>query len=60
MTATTVKKAISEAKRFLDAAEAWEDRCKEDKLAFLGSKEGGTLRRASLDLSRALSEMRKR
>lgn len=53
-----VVEAIDEAKRFLRRAEAWEERCK-DNPYYHPSKESGALRRASLDLTRALAEMRK-
>ena len=54
--------AKDEAKRFLRAVAEFEDRMKRDKIdgSWQPSKEGGAMKRASLDLSRALSAMRKR
>ena len=54
-----VKEAEKEAQRFLKAVFAWYKRLSEDDYATYGSKEGGALRRASLDLTRALAAMRK-
>ena len=58
MTNETVRDAMKEAERFLQAAR--------NALAvttpvsfFYGTKESGALRRASMDLTRALAEMRK-
>ena len=57
MNLRTVKKAITEAKRFIDAAEmVVADRTERD--VYIGpSKYSGACRRASMELSRALSEM---
>lgn len=58
MNAESVYRAVAEAKRFLKAAEA-------HKLRFgttgdmRGTRESGSLRRASLDLTRALADMRR-
>ncbi|MFA5381808.1 MAG: hypothetical protein WC356_01490 [Candidatus Micrarchaeia archaeon] len=54
-----VFKAMAEVKRLILAYDALEARAKDDKYAYDGCKESGALRRASLDLSRALSDMRK-
>ena len=57
--------AYCEAKRFMDRCDVLLDRMEEDaKLARdinigFGSKETAAVRRASMDLTRALSEMRK-
>lgn len=52
--------ASQEARRFLKAEKAWRDRIDlEDMEHWRASKEGGALRRASLDLTRALAELRK-
>ena len=59
MNETTVKKAEREAVRFLKAVEAWRQRRK-DCPEIYTTKEGGALHRASLDLTRALTKMRKR
>ena len=58
----TIKEAVHEATRFLKAANAWHDRqtedLKNDSRCF-NTAEGGSLRRASMDLTRALARMRK-
>lgn len=53
--------AAKEAKRFLKAADAYYERRKRGDLTLIdnGCKESGALRRASLDLTRALAAMRK-
>jgi hypothetical protein len=53
-----VKASKVEAKRFLERIAAWEKRCKEDPMMKYGTKESGAITRASLDLSRALAELR--
>ena len=54
-----VKTAKTEAKRFLDRIAAWEKRCKDDPTMKYGTKESGAVTRASLDLSRALADLRR-
>ena len=56
-----VEVAVDEAKRFLTKAEAYLDRARIDKwMASNGyCKESSAVRRASLDLTRALADMRK-
>ena len=55
-----IDNAISECRRFLSRANDWKKRIKTDKYALLsGSREGGAAKRASLDLSRALADLRK-
>lgn len=55
-----VDEAIQNAFRFIKAAEAWKVRCGEDRYALIrGTREGGALKRASLDLSASLAQMRK-
>jgi len=55
-----LKIAVNEAQRFLAAAREWEKRIKEDRFVLIsGSKEGGACKRASLDLTRALANLRK-
>lgn len=49
---------LVEIERFQKAADAWNDRLLKDPRIF-SSKEGGALRRASMDLTRALTRMRK-
>lgn len=53
-----VKEAVSEAKRFISRAAEWLALDNQYK-TISGTKEGGALRRASMDLTRALSKMRK-
>ncbi len=54
--------AAREARRFLAAVKAWEARTKDER-ARLGyaqwTREGGAMTRSSLDLSRALADLRK-
>lgn len=70
MNKVTIAAARMAARRFLDAERSLSDadeRCRGDAKRFgykpvdkyYGSKESGALRRASLDLTRALAEMRK-
>lgn len=54
-----IEEAVAEAKRFIKKANAHLDRAKKDKYYYLvGTKESGACKRASLDLTRALSKMR--
>jgi hypothetical protein len=60
MNSVKIKAAVAEAKRFIAAAKALEDRReKRDLYDFQGCRESGAVRRASLDLTRALADMRK-
>jgi hypothetical protein len=60
MKPANIAAAAIEAKRFLKAEKAWRERMAAGGIyEFQGSKESGALRRASLDLTRALAEMRK-
>lgn len=60
MTEEKLKVAIAEAERFLAKAKALQDRrAKKDLYDFQGCKESGAMRRASLDLTRALSDLRR-
>lgn len=55
-----IMRAEKEAKRFLEKVRAVKIRAKEERLIFLsGCRETGALRRASMDLSNALSDLRK-
>ena len=47
------------AKRFLLTVQAMDDRYKADNSAFYGCKESAAVRRASMDLTRALAVLRK-
>ena len=52
--------AVFEARKFLKKAFAWKKRLCNDNLAYLsGTKEGGAAKRASMDLTRSLAELRK-
>jgi hypothetical protein len=50
--------AVSEAQRFISKAADWLDLDNQYK-GISGTKEGGALRRASMDLTRSLARMRK-
>jgi len=58
-----IKTAREEARRFLDRIKAWEVAIPEDadmnSIYNYGTKESGAIKRASLDLTRALAELRK-
>ena len=51
--------AIAEAERFIAKAIAAKRRFKEDKYASFGNKDTGAVRRASMDLTNVLVELRK-
>ena len=60
----TIDDAKNAAQRFIDAVYAMEDREKNDDhfrrfMGITGFRETAAIRRASLDLTRALAEMRK-
>ncbi len=59
MTEKKIQVARDEAQRFMFIAYQALERFKKDKMIGLGSKETSACRRASMDLTRALSEMRK-
>lgn len=59
MTHERVLAAIAEAGRFMVKAKAVVKRAADDKFTYYGSKETGALRRASLDLTRALADLRR-
>lgn len=54
-----IKTAEAEAKRFLERAAEARKRLNIDSYAKYGCRETGAVKRASLDLSRALADMRK-
>jgi len=55
-----IKEAMYEARQFLGKAEAHIKNLEaEDSRGYRSQKTGGALRRASMDLTRALAEMRK-
>ena len=56
---TTIQTAADEARRFLRRVNAYQKRRVSDRMMdFCGSREGGDLRRSSMDLTRALADMR--
>lgn len=59
MTYEALNEAINEARRFLKAAEAAKKRIKGDMYWAMGCRETGACRRASMDLTRSLAELRK-
>ena len=60
MTGQTLASAVAEAHRFLKFAKAAEERILADQYALIsGSPETGAVRRASMDLTRALAKMRR-
>lgn len=59
MNATTIAKAKREAERFLAAIGAVEEATKNDPMLYYGSRATGALRRASMDLTRALADLRR-
>jgi methylaspartate ammonia-lyase len=59
MNIETIAKARQEAKRFLAAANAVEKAAQADRMVFLGSPATAALRRASMDLTRALADLRR-
>ena len=54
-----IETAISEARRFIARAEAWKKRIKMQPYVLFGSSEGGAAKRASMDLTRALVDIRR-
>ena len=54
-----IEDAIIEAKRFINRANKWKKILTKDEMAIYCSKEGGACKRASLDLTRSLAELRK-
>lgn len=59
MTIENIKRAQAEARRFLDRVDDLMFQVEEPTGHVWSSKESGALRRASMDLTRALAEMRK-
>jgi hypothetical protein len=61
VTADKIRRAVTEAKRFLAAAHDGLEEMKEEGHDYwtVGTRKSGALRRASLDLTRALADMRK-
>lgn len=59
ITITKIDKAIKEANRFILKAKQAKKRLYDDRLACFGCKETGALRRASMDLTRILVDIRR-
>ena len=59
MNTRTLQQAISEAKRFLHLARELRDQLKGSQGFVTGTRVSGACRRASLDLTRALADMRR-
>lgn len=59
MNRRTLDKAMSEAKNFLVHAGAVRAMMNEKEAFFVGSKHSGAVKRASMDLTRALADMRR-
>lgn len=61
MNRKTLDKAVGEAKRFLEKVEELGDReaCDDIHNVFYGCRETGAVKRASLDLTNALADLRK-
>lgn len=57
MNRETLKAAVEAAKKFIAAADDVE--LNEHKWLIIGTRETGTVRRASMELTRALTDMRK-
>lgn len=55
----SVLKAVDEARRFVELAVVVLHEERKTQFSYFGSKYTGSLRRASLDLTRALADMRK-
>ena len=59
MNPATLAKAIKEAKRFLKAAElAYSTECEKGKTYSWGGKNSAAAKRSSMDLTRALADLR--
>lgn len=61
MNRKTVKAAVEEARHFLQRASAYEARLDREDVSyeFCGTAESAALRRASMELTRALAKMRR-
>lgn len=58
MNINTLIEAEEEAERFLDKVKNLQQRLSTDKYVFNGCRETGAVKRASLDLSNALADLR--
>lgn len=59
MEKSKIIEAKKEAQRFINKVDEFEKRYKNQPFALYGSKESGAVRRSSMDLTRALANMRK-
>jgi len=59
MTKQTLLRAREEARRFLAKGDTFLERAKDDEYAYMGCRESGAVKRASLDLTRALADLRR-
>ncbi|MDR3436471.1 hypothetical protein [Telmatospirillum sp.] len=59
MDKTSLTKAVQEAIRFLNAAQAVNEELGDHPNYVVGTRRSGALRRSSLDLTRALADLRK-
>ena len=59
MNMINMKRAKETAKRFLDRVAEMEIKLSENEMAWFGCPESGALRRSSMDLTRALSALRR-
>lgn len=60
LTPETLENAKIEATRFLERLGAYQARAKNDSMASYGCPESAALKRASMDLTRALADLRRR
>ena len=58
MKKTILRKAINEAKRFISRGEIYLKKYPEDDEYIYASKESGSVKRASMDLTRVLADLR--
>ena len=59
MNDATLRKAEQEAKRFLEAAKVMRAELPRDGYPIVGTRNSGAVRRASMDLTRALADLRR-
>jgi len=59
MSPTLLRVAIGEAHRFIARAEAAKQRLERDENAYFGSPQTAAVKRASMDLTKVLAEIRK-
>jgi hypothetical protein len=59
MNLPAMERAETEARRFLTAVVEMKIKLKDDEMAWFGCQESGRLRRSSMDLTRALANLRR-